>query len=86
MTSAMHRPVYPNEQRPWSLILALVVALTIGLIGLPLQFITYRQIGQASKAEQLREGQRALCEQLNDLALQVQLGTTDCTKINATEP
>ena len=54
-----------QDRRPWGLILALSMALMVGAVGLPLQFVTYRQIGEASKAEQLRHGQLALCEQIN---------------------
>lgn len=83
MIEGMHRPVYPDERRPWGLILSLIVALLVGLIGLPLQFVTYRQLAQVSKAEQLQQGQQAICEQLNSLARQVGLQEADCSKINA---
>jgi hypothetical protein len=76
----MERP--EPDRKPWGLILALVLALTVGLIGLPLQFVAYKQIGQAAKAQQIQDGQRALCEQLNDLARQARLQETDCTQIN----
>lgn len=81
--SPLSRPVYPDERRPWGLILCLIVALVVGLIGLPLQFFTYRQLSQVSKTEQLRDGQRAICEQLNDLAAQADLTPVDCSRINA---
>lgn len=70
------------DRRPWGLIILLSMALIVGAVGLPLQFITYRQIGEASKAEQLRKGQQALCEQINDVARQAGLQETDCSKIN----
>lgn len=82
MSSPMSRPVYPNERRPWGLILCLVVALVVGLIGLPLQFVTYRQLSQVSKTDQLRDGQRALCGQINDLGRQAGLRPVDCSTIN----
>lgn len=82
MTHPLTRPVYADEKRPWGLILALIVALVVGLIGLPLQFVTYRQLGQVTKTEQLQTGQRAICEQLNDLGRQAGLRPTDCTAIN----
>lgn len=71
------------DHRPWGLIIALVIALVIGAIGLPLQFVTYKQLSEASKAEQLRRGQQALCEQINDVARQAGLKETDCSAINA---
>lgn len=86
MTHPMSRPVYADEKRPWGLIIGLIVALVVGLIGLPLQFVTYRQLGEVPKTVQLQSGQRALCEQLNDLATQAGLRTVDCMKINTEKP
>ena len=83
MTQPLMRREADIDRRPWGLILALVLVLMVGAVGLPLQIITYRQLGQASKADQLRKGQQALCEQINDVARQVGLHETDCSKINA---
>lgn len=82
MTSPLSRPVYPDERRPWGLILALIVALIVGLIGLPLQFVTYRQLSQVSKTDQLRDGQRAICSQINGIAAEAGLRPVDCSRIN----
>jgi hypothetical protein len=71
-----------GDRKPWGLIIALLVALMVGAGGLPLQFLTYRQIGEASKAEQLRRGQQALCEQINQIAVQANLRPFDCSTIN----
>ena len=84
MTAApLSRPVYGNERRPWGLILALVVALVVGLLGLPVQFLTYRQLTEVSRTKQLQQGQRTLCQQINAIAAQAGLTPTDCARINS---
>lgn len=82
MTQPLMRRDSAVDHRPWSLILSLLLVVTVGLIGLPLQVITYQQISQASKADQLRRGQIAICEQINDVVQQSGLRPTDCSKIN----
>jgi hypothetical protein len=82
MTAPLTRPVYQDEHRPWGLILALTVALIVGAIGLPLQFVTYRQLSEVSRTKQLQEGQQALCSQINAIAAQAGLTPTDCAQIN----
>lgn len=82
MTQPLMRRESEIDRRPWGMIIVLILALVVGAIGLPLQFVTYKQISEASKAEQLRRGQRALCEQINDVARQAGLEQTDCSKIN----
>jgi hypothetical protein len=83
MTAPLSRPVYQDEHRPWGLILSLTVALIVGAIGLPLQFVTYKQLSEVSRTKQLQDGQRALCGQINAIALQAHLTPTDCAAINA---
>lgn len=72
-----------EDRRPWGSIIVLGVVLTAGTAALPLQIATYRQLGEASKAEQLRQGQQALCEQINSIATQAGLTPVDCSTINA---
>jgi hypothetical protein len=83
MSTPLSRPVYADEHRPWGLILALTVALIVGVIGLPVQFLTYKQLTEVSRTKQLQDGQRALCSQINQIAAQAHLDPTDCTAINA---
>jgi hypothetical protein len=83
MSNPLVRPVYKNEERPWGLITLVVVALIVGIIGLPVQFLTYKQLTEVSRTKQLQDGQRALCSQINAIAAQAHLDPTDCTAINA---
>lgn len=82
-SNPLTRPVYEDEGRPWGLITLLFVALIVGLIGLPLQFVTFRQLEGVSRTKQLQDGQQALCRQINEIAAQAHLQPTDCARINA---
>ncbi len=54
-----------NDNRPWGLIVALLIAASAGLIGIPLQVATFLQSEQASKAD--LERNRQLVEQVRML-------------------
>lgn len=82
MPQPLMRRTENDDRRPWGLLIALAVVLVAGTAALPLQIATYRQLGQASKAEQLRQGQQAICQQINDIARQAGLQPTDCSRIN----
>lgn len=82
-SNPMARPVYGDEKRPWTLILCLIVALAVGIIGLPLQVLAYKQLQQTPRTVQIQQGQRTLCTQINNIAVQAGLTPTDCNVIEA---
>lgn len=49
----MTRPLMrrPDDKRPWGLILALMIAASAGVIGIPLQVAVLKQQGAASSAD-----------------------------------
>lgn len=82
MPQPLMRRTADDDRRPWGMLIVLAIVVVAGTASLPLQVATYRQLGEASKAEQLRMGQQAICEQINDVARQAGLTPTDCEQIN----
>jgi hypothetical protein len=54
-----------QDRRPWGLIIAVSVALFAGVLSVPLQVITFQQVGTASQADVQRTQQ--LIEQVRQL-------------------
>lgn len=54
-----------EDTRPWGLILALTLAATAGILSLPLQVLTFRNLDAASKADIDRNAQ--LVQQVREL-------------------
>lgn len=82
MTRSLAERVDDETRRPWGAIVSIGIILLFSLASLPFQIAVYRQLGEASKAKQLQDGQRAICEQINAVATQAGLKPTDCTQIN----
>jgi hypothetical protein len=55
----------PDDRRPWGLIIALSVAITAGVVSIPLQVLTFQQVETASRADVARNGK--LTEQVQSL-------------------
>lgn len=83
MPQPLMRRTENDDKRPWGWILILGLVLAAGTASLPLQIATMRQLGEVSRTKQLQDGQRAICSQINDVAKQVGLTPTDCSKINS---